>query len=99
MKYQKYLVLAFLGAMFLPLLSAKTIEAPREELNLNSIRFIELDKNTELGFDTAEYLPEGFDAHTDIVPVEGVNYIEEDVIQLNFDTADYLPKGFDPYKR
>lgn len=99
MKYQKYLVLAFVGALFLPLLSAKTVEAPKEELNINSIRFIELENNTELGFDTAKYLPEDFDAHTNIVPVEAIDFIEDDQIQLGFDTADYLPQGFDPYKK
>ncbi len=99
MKYQKYLVLAFVGALFLPMLSAKSAEISREELNLNSVRYIETEDTIGLGFDTASYLPENFDPYADEVVIESLNYIEDDVIELGFNTRDFLPEGFDPYGR
>lgn len=98
MRYRKYLVIAFIGALFLPLLSAKTVEVPKAELDLASVAFIEMDTEDELGFDTAVYLPEDFDPYSDEVAVEAINFIEEDTIELGFDTEAYLPKDFDPYK-
>ncbi|MEM1340445.1 MAG: hypothetical protein AAGF96_22005 [Bacteroidota bacterium] len=99
MKYRKYLVLAFIGSLFLPLLSAKTVEVPKEELDLGSITFIEAETEDELGFDTAGYLPEDFDPYSNEVAIEAINFIEEDSIQLGFDTSKYLPLNFDPYKK
>ena len=99
MKYRKYISTAFIAALFLPMLSAKTAETKVEELDLGSVIYIEVENETGLGFDTADYLPEGFDAYTDNIAVEAVNFIEEDTIDLGFDTSDYLPKGFDPYKK
>jgi len=69
-------------------------------LSLNEIIFIEEEESIELGFDTAKYLPEGFDAYegmgldlNEIVLIE-----EEEEIELGFDTADYLPLGFNAYE-
>lgn len=99
MKYQKYLVIAFVAALFLPLLSAKTVETSNEEFNLSSVAFIEFESNTELGFDTSKYLPENFDPYTGEVAVESLNFIEDDRIELGFDTTKYLPEDFDPYRK
>ena len=98
MKYQKYLVLAFIAALFLPLLSAKSVEVSTNELNLNSVNYIELEDKTELGFDASQYLPEDFDPYSEAFAIESLNYIEEDVVDLGFDTENYLPEGFDPFK-
>ncbi len=98
MKYQKYLVLAFVAALFLPMLSAKTVSKQNTELNLNSVNYIEFEESTELGFDTSVYLPENFDPYSEEIPVESLNYIEDDSIDLGFDTSDYIPEGFDPYE-
>lgn len=91
MKYQKYLVLAFVAALFLPLLSAKSTEVPQKELNLNTVNYIELEEETELGFDPSEYLPENFDPYNEDYFLESLNYVEDDSIDLGFDTVDYLP--------
>lgn len=99
MKYQKYLVLAFVAALFLPLLSAKSVEATSNELNLNSVNYIELEDHSELGFDTSKYLPENFDPFNDSFSVGSLNYIEDDVIDLGFDAQDYLPENFDAYQK
>ena len=52
----------------------------------------------DLGFDTASYLPEDFDAHAIPVDLDGFNFMEEDTdLDPVFDTTSYLPEGFDPY--
>ncbi len=68
------------------------------DLDLNEIVFIEEEPQIELGFDVAEYLPEGFDPHKLYVDLNAVEYIEEqEEINLGFNVADYLPTNFDPY--
>ena len=52
----------------------------------------------DLGFDTAFYLPEDFDAHAVPTDLAGINFMEEETdLDPEFDTASYLPEGFDPY--
>ncbi|MGI9550700.1 MAG: hypothetical protein ACR2MT_05830 [Aurantibacter sp.] len=68
------------------------------ELDLDEIIFIEEEAKIELGFDTADYLPENFDPYKLYVDLNAVEYIEdEEEIELNFNVADYLPANFDPY--
>ncbi len=99
MQYRKYLTTAFIAALFLPLLSAKTVEVPKEELDLGSVPYIELEKEEALGFDTSEYLPEGFNPYAEEIPVTSVNFVEEEAVELGFDTSGYLPENFDPYQK
>jgi hypothetical protein len=49
-----------------------------------------------LGFDTKQYLPEGFNAFAEVeVNLDEIIYIEdEEEIELGFDTRTYLPPGF-----
>ena len=68
-------------------------------LSLQDINLIEVEEEIVLGFDTAEYLPLGFDAYAgmsldldDII----VEDLEEEIV-LDFDTAEYLPLGFNAY--
>ena len=68
------------------------------EMDINEIVFIECEETIDLGFDTADYLPENFDPHKVYVDLNSVNYIEENKeVALNFDTATYLPNDFNPY--
>ena len=91
MKYRKYISTAFVAAMLLPLLSAKaTTVTKAEDFDLRTVEFIENEQEINLGFDTAKYLPEGFDAYQDNVTVGSINFIEEEDVDLGFDTADYL---------
>lgn len=98
MKYKTYITALFLALMLVPSISAKKVEMPVEEFDLKKVVFIEDKKEIELGFDTTEYLPEGFNAYEGKTSLEAINFIENDDIDLGFDTGDYLPKGFDPYK-
>ena len=72
-----------------------------EEISVASIDVIELEEEVDLGFDPADYLPEGFNA------LEGKNDLDwsqieiielEEEVDLGFNPKDYLPDGFDPYK-
>lgn len=97
MKYRKYIVIVFIGALFLPLLSAKAEKTTEENFNIKSIAFIEQEAEASFDFDTSDYLPEGFNAYEDNFSVKSLNYMEDDTIDLGFDTADYLPENFNPY--
>lgn len=99
MKYRKYIVIAFVGALFLPLLSAKAEKTVEENFNLKSITFIEKESEESFDFDTSKYLPEGFNAYEDNFSVNSLNYLEDDTIELGFDTTTYLPENFNPYKK
>ena len=72
-----------------------------EVVSIESIDLYEPEEELEIGFDTTEYLPEGFDAR------EGMDDIDWSAIELfeieeeddfDFNTKDYLPVGFNPYK-
>ncbi|APQ16832.1 hypothetical protein [Maribacter hydrothermalis] len=64
------------------------------------INVIEIEEDVDLGIDTAEYLPYGFDAYKGFqINVADINVIEiEEEVELGFDVNEYLPKGFNPYK-
>jgi len=68
------------------------------ELNLSEVEFIEEESIEDLGFNTKEYLPDGFDPYTEIVDVHTINYMEEENHDLDFNTKSYLPEGFSPYE-
>ena len=97
MKYRKYIVVIFIAAMFLPLLSAKAEKITEENFNIRSVVFIEQESEINFDFDTSQYLPEGFNPYEDNFSVESLNYMEDDSIDLGFDTTDYLPENFNPY--
>jgi hypothetical protein len=79
----------------------ETTNDTEEIITVESIEVIELEEEVDIDFDTAEYLPEGFNA------LDGKNDIDwdkielveiEEEVELGFNPKDYLPKGFDPYK-
>ncbi len=99
MKYKKYISIAFLALLLVPSINAKkTVEATVEEFDIKNIVFIEDTAEIDLGFDTTEYLPEGFNAYEGEYTIEAINFIEDDEIELGFDTGAYLPEEFNPYK-
>jgi hypothetical protein len=68
----------------------------KEKFDINSITYIEDEIEFDLGFDTADYLPEDFDAHHVYFDLNGVKYIEED-FAMEWDSKEYLPKEFNAY--
>lgn len=88
------------NAMSMPVLKlVSSIKwATPEELDLDEIVYIEDESEIDLGFDTAEYLPAGFDPNKQYVDLDSIEFIEEgEVTDLGFDTAAYLPEDFNPY--
>ena len=73
-------------------------ESAAYELDLNEIPFIEEETEVDLGFETADYLPEGFNPYENFFDLNSIIYIESETeIDLGFDTSEYLPERFDPY--
>lgn len=75
---------------------AKNESKDLEEFDLDSVQYIEDEEILDLGFNTADYLPEGFDPYAfyfDVNSVEFIENIDLEDIQVN----NYLPEGFDPY--
>lgn len=64
--------------------------------DVNSVEYIEEDTVIDLGFDTADYLPEGFDPYRMYVDFNAITYIEDEEIELS-DLSEYLPANFDAY--
>ena len=83
-------------------LGAQTGNSPKHitKIETDKVIFIEEVAPVDLGFDTALYLPEGFDPYAHPENIMDVSYIEEVAeVQLDFDVQEYLPKMFDPYKK
>jgi len=68
----------------------------KDERVLNSVTYIDEDANFELGFDTAEYLPEGFNPYEIYVDLDRVVFIEREVID-GFVSIKHLPADFNAY--
>jgi hypothetical protein len=72
------------------------VNAP-EEIQMSEIVFIEEEASIDLGFNTADYLPEGFDPHTVYFDVNSIEFIDNEITDLGFDTKAYLPANFNAY--
>ena len=85
-----------LGLSFAKGVFAADPETEKEEFDINSITYIQKEPEISLGFDVADYLPEGFDPYKMYVDLNAVQFIEKEYI-LDFDTSKYLPIGFDAF--
>jgi len=83
--------LCFVNGMF-----ANDSVNKKERFDINSIIYIEDEIEIDLGFDTADYLPEGFNAYNFYFDLDSINYIKEDKLD-KFKSKKYLPKDFDAY--
>ncbi len=66
-----------------------------EAFDINTIEYIEEEDEIDLGFDVADYLPEGFDPYKMYVDLNAIDYIEEEIEIADF--SQHLPEGFDAY--
>ncbi len=76
-----------------PLFARNPIQNDREKNDenvINSTTYIKEDVDFDLGFDTADYLPEDFDPYEIYVDLDAVCFLEEEVTD-NFDSKQYLP--------
>ncbi|MGI9550699.1 MAG: hypothetical protein ACR2MT_05825 [Aurantibacter sp.] len=85
-----------LGGLLIQGVFASDSKGEVEEFDLDSIEYIEEEEVIELGFDTADYLPEGFDPYAFYFDVHSITYIEESDLE-DIHIKNYLPKGFDAY--
>jgi len=89
------LVLA-IGVLFSKGIQAGEPKDKKGELDLSTIVYIEDEEVIDLGFDTADYLPEGFDPYKVYFDLNSVTLVEEE-IKLDFDSKANLPADFDAY--
>lgn len=68
----------------------------KDERVINSINYIEDDADFELGFDTADHLPEGFDPYEIYINLDAVVFIDDEEAD-DLKTKKHLPANFDAY--
>ncbi|MEE9362765.1 MAG: hypothetical protein V3U92_09220 [Cellulophaga sp.] len=67
-----------------------------EEFDINSVDYVEEELEVSLGFDAADYLPEGFNPYEIYFDINSLEFIEDEKIDT-LNLGEYLPKGFDAY--
>ncbi len=99
-KASTLLSLLFLGATLVSFKGFPQCKTISNEPILNDITLVEIEEEIELGFDTAQYLPEGFNPYAGMKTVlDKLTLVNvEEYIDLDFDTTEYLPENFNPYK-
>lgn len=99
-KATTFLGIAILAATLMSFTGTTECNAQCKNLNVEDITFIEVEEEIELGFDTAQYLPEGFDPYKGMeLNLAKIEFIEtEEEIDLGFDTAQHLPERFNAYE-
>jgi len=92
--------LAVLGSLLMSFTGTPQCKTECENLQIENIAFVEIEEEIDLGFDTVQYLPEGFDPYKGMAPnLPEIVFIEsEEKINLGFDTSEYLPEGFNAYE-
>ncbi|MBM1105690.1 hypothetical protein JQC67_06000 [Aurantibacter crassamenti] len=75
---------------------ASDIKKEVEEFDLNSILYIEDEEVIDLGFNTADYLPEDFNPNTYYFNLNWVEYVDESKVE-NVEVENNLPSEFDAY--
>ncbi len=93
---KKTLILSLASGLFLANAAfANGTEEKGKPFDISTIEYIEDEVTIDLGFDTSEYLPEGFDPYKMYVNLNAIEFIEEEVA-LQYVKAN-LPEGFDAY--
>ncbi len=95
-KITSYIGLGLLGVALTSFTKVQECNPKIENLKVGDIAVIELEEEIDLGFNTAQYLPIGFNPYKGMkLDLDDIVIIgEEQEIQLGFDTAQYLPVGF-----
>lgn len=91
----------FTTALAMGLLFAKGVVAgvpsdDKGELDINTIEYIEDEEVIDLGFDTADYLPDGFDPYKIYFDLNSVIVVEAE-IEIDVNSKINLPADFDAY--
>ncbi|MGF1558665.1 MAG: hypothetical protein ACFCUL_06210 [Flavobacteriaceae bacterium] len=75
---------------------AVVLKTEKEEFDINTVVFIEEEPKIELGFNTADWLPENFDPYKAYFDLNTIIYIEAEFVPKK-KLARRLPKDFDPF--
>ena len=82
----------------LPIRSPEKGEAATTLVPMDEIVYLEEEIEIDLGFDTADYLPVGFDPHRTNFDLNSIGYLDNELeVELGFDPKDFLPLDFNPY--
>ncbi len=83
-----------------PFLQKVTTQENPKVLQVDDIVLIGLEEEINLGFDTAYYLPNDFNAYEGMqLTLADIDLVTvEEEIDLGFDTSKYLPLGFNAYE-
>lgn len=87
--------LAF-GILAVNSIFAVVLKTEKEEFDINTVVFIEEEPKIELGFNTADWLPENFDPYKAYFDLNTIIYIEAEFVPKK-KLARHLPKDFDPF--
>ncbi len=96
MNKQTFKVSMLLGLIFANGVFAADPKTEKDELIISSVTYIENHVDFELGFNTADYLPEDFDPYVAYVNLESIAFLEDDTT-INLNLKKHLPKGFNAY--
>lgn len=86
-------------AMGIATVNGVLADGPNKDIDIfdiNTVEYIEDEVEINLGFDTADYLPEGFDPYKVYVDLNAIEYVEEEEMTTS-NLSKYLPKNFDAY--
>ena len=95
-KISSIIGVGLLGAVFMSFTGAYECDPNVANLKVEDISVIQVEEEIDLGFNTAQYLPVGFNPYKGIkLNLDDIVILEEEQeIQLGFDTAQYLPADF-----
>ncbi len=86
---------------FNPFAEGLKMEMASANLDAKEIVLFEEEVEVDLGFNTADYLPLGFNAYEgmELDANEIVVLEDEEEVVLDFDVTQYLPENFDAYSK
>ena len=94
MNKNKIITTIAIGLLFTAGIYANEPCKAKELCLLDSIVYLEEEVNIDLGFDTADYLPEDFDPYSVYFDLNSVVFLESDIELIS---SEYLPEDFNPY--
>lgn len=99
-KVSTILSVFFLGAALVSFKGYPQAKQKEVDPSLEALGLIEVEEELELDFDTAKYLPEGFNPYAGMKnSYDYLNLVEvEEEIELGFNTKEFLPENFNPYQ-
>ena len=96
MNKKKFTTALAMGLLFANGVVAGVPSDDKGELDINTIVYIEEEEVIDLGFDTADYLPEDFDPYKVYFDLHSVTVVEAE-IEIDFNSKTNLPADFDAY--